>query len=132
MCIRDRKKEACDSADQLFLFTVLASVAAVVVMMACRTLIFRGIYGSIEADVEYNANVYMTVVAFSIPFLSLYNAGSAMFRMMEDSATPMKMSLLMNLSLIHIFTAGSPDITVRYRTGTMEKPRNTKTGLYTT
>lgn len=91
-----RKKEACDSADQLFLFTVLASVAAVVVMMACRTLIFRGIYGSIEADVEYNANVYMTVVAFSIPFLSLYNAGSAMFRMMEDSATPMKMSLLMN------------------------------------
>ena len=62
----------------------------------CRPFILNVVFGKIEADVSYNANLYLMIVAASIPMISLYNAGAAIFRMMGDSKTAMFMSLFMN------------------------------------
>ena len=93
---RKKKKEACGAADQLVLFTTVFSVGIMLLVYVCRPFILNVVFGKIEADVSYNANLYLMIVAASIPMISLYNAGAAIFRMMGDSKTAMFMSLFMN------------------------------------
>ena len=88
--------KASESADQLFLFVAAASAAVMLLILAGHTWILTHVFGSIEADVMSDAEVYMLITAFSIPFIAIYNAGAAIFRSMGDSKTSMKVSLLMN------------------------------------
>ena len=93
---KKKEKEACGAADQLVLFTTVFSVIIMGLVYLCRPFILHVVFGKIEADVAYNANVYLLIVTASIPMISLYNAGAAIFRMMGDSKTAMFMSLFMN------------------------------------
>lgn len=53
-------------------------------------------FGSIDAEVYYHAKRYLFVAIFSIPAIGIFESGTAIFRIMNDSATTMKISLLMN------------------------------------
>lgn len=87
---------ACKTADQLILFVTMLSTVIMGVIYLCRNLILHGVFGQIEADVMYNARVYLLIVTASIPFLAIYNGCAALFRTMGNSKIAMNMSLLMN------------------------------------
>lgn len=87
---------ACRAANQLVLFTAVFSVIIMALTYLCRPFILHVVFGNIADDVMANCNTYLTIVAASIPFIALYNAGAALFRSMGDSKTAMYMSLIMN------------------------------------
>lgn len=91
-----KKLMACKTADQLVLFITMLSIGIIGIIYLCRNLILHGVFGQIEADVMYNARVYLMIVTASIPFLAIYNACAALFRTMGNSKIAMNMSLLMN------------------------------------
>lgn len=86
----------CKAAWQMIMFT---GALALVVMAACY--VFHGfildtVFGDIDDDVMYNSRLDLLIVSASIPFIALYNAGAAVFRVMGNSKIAMNMSLLMN------------------------------------
>ncbi|MCI5951055.1 MAG: MATE family efflux transporter [Anaerostipes sp.] len=89
-------KMACQTADQLVLFISALSFGIILMIYAGRNLILHGVFGQIEADVMYNARIYLLIVTASIPFLAVYNGCAALFRTMGNSKIAMNMSLLMN------------------------------------
>lgn len=93
---KKRPEKACEAADQLVLATGVLSVIVMGIMYALRLFILNVVFGHIEPEVWNCCNTYLLIVSASIPFISLYNAGAAIFRAQGDSRTPMKMSLIMN------------------------------------
>ena len=89
--------KAQKSAEQLLLFNVAVAVVMTSVMYLLQKSIVYGLFGAVEPDVASNALAYFRIVELSIPFLALYSAGAALFRVMGDSKTSMKISLYMNL-----------------------------------
>ena len=94
---KKRPEQACQAADQLVLATGILSILVMGLMYVLRTFILNVVFGHIEPDVWNNCNIYFLIVSASIPFISIYNAGAAIFRAQGDSKTPMKISLLMNV-----------------------------------
>lgn len=93
-----RKKEAaCESANQLVWFVTLCAIVITGIVYAGKYVILHGIFGRIEADVMHHADVYLMIVAMSIPFIAMYNAGAAVFRTMGNSKVSMGVSLIMNI-----------------------------------
>lgn len=93
-----RKEEAaCESATQLVWFVTLCASVITVIVYAGKYVILHGIFGSIEADVMYHADVYLMIVTMSIPFMAMYNAGAAIFRAMGNSKVSMNVSIIMNI-----------------------------------
>ena len=62
-----------------------------------KYFILHGLFGKIEEDVMSYANTYFVIVEASIPFLALYSAGAALFRVMGNSAVSMRVSIVMNI-----------------------------------
>lgn len=89
-------KKANGAAQQLLVFLLFLSLGVTGVLYALRYPILHGLFGAIEADVMGYANTYFLIVESSIPFLALYSAGAAIFRVMGNSAVSMRVSLLMN------------------------------------
>ena len=85
------------SAEQLLLFMAVVSLGVMAAMYALRSAIIFGLFGSVEPDVAAASVEYFNIVELSIPFLAVYSAGAALFRVMGDSKTSMKISLWMNL-----------------------------------
>ena len=79
-------------------------------------------YGAITQEVHWNANRYLMIVGLSIPALSVYESGAAIFRTMGNSKITMMLSAIMNVVnicgnalLIYVFkmgTAGAATATV--------------------
>ena len=93
---KKRPQIACQAANQLVLFTGVFSVVVMGITYVCKYFILHGVFGKIAPEVMENCNIYLLIVAASIPFIALYNAGAAIFRSMGDSKTAMYMALVMN------------------------------------
>ena len=89
--------KARDSGRQLYVLCTGIALTVAALASALRTPLLRLIYGSIEADVMSNAEIYFTITALSYPFLALYNSGSALFRSMGRTRVTLVMSVLMNV-----------------------------------
>lgn len=89
-------KKANDAAAQLLVFMGVLSLVVTGVLYAVHRPLMSGLFGDIEVDVMGHATTYYLIVESSIPFLALYSAGAAVFRVMGNSAVSMKVSLLMN------------------------------------
>lgn len=95
--IGKRKPEiACQAANQLVLFTGVFATVIMGLTYTCKYFILHGVFGKIAPEVMKNCEIYLLIVAASIPFIALYNAGAAIFRSMGDSKTAMYMALVMN------------------------------------
>lgn len=90
------KDRAQRSAEQLILFLAVLSLVVTGAMYALRNSIIYGLFGAVEADVASNAEAYFNYVELSIPFLAVYSAGAALFRIMGNSSISMWISLAMN------------------------------------
>ena len=87
---KKRPHKACEAADQLLLVTTALSVVIMAAVYLLKPFILHVVFGNITAEVERNCNIYLMIVAASIPFLAVYNGCAAIFRAQGDSKTPMK------------------------------------------
>ena len=88
--------KAGHSAQQLLLFIAEVSLAVMVLFYLGKGFVLNVVFGQVEADVAAYANTYYMIVEASIPFLALYSAGAALFRVMGNSGTSMWVSTAMN------------------------------------
>lgn len=93
-----RKDEdgACAAANQLILF--VSALSAVIMILICilREPLIHKVFGDIEPNVLNNCRTYLMIVALSIPFIAVYNAGAAVFRSMGNSRVSMITAMMMN------------------------------------
>lgn len=89
-------KKASVAAEQLILFMTVFSALIMTVVYLGKWFILHIVFGQIEPDVMAYADTYLMIVTASIPFIALYNAGAAIFRIQGNSAISMKISILMN------------------------------------
>ncbi|MBQ8563907.1 MAG: MATE family efflux transporter [Firmicutes bacterium] len=104
-------KRANEAGQQLLVFVVLLALGITAVLYAGKYFVLHGLFGQIEEDVMGYANTYFLIVEASIPFMALYSAGAAIFRVMGNSSVSMKISLVMNVinvcgNALLIFGAG--------------------------
>ncbi len=93
---KKQTKRACFAADQLILFTTIISVLVMAALYFAKEWVLTTVFGQIEPDVKSQADIYFMIVMASIPFISLYNACAALFRVMGNSKISMVTSLVMN------------------------------------
>lgn len=94
---KQERENACIAARQL-IYTVLG--LSVVIMAVClmgNVHILRALFGTAEADVMSNAEIYLSISALSYPFLAVYNAAAALFRSMGNSKVSMFTATIMNV-----------------------------------
>lgn len=92
-----KMEESRESANQLVWFVGTVSIIMVIIYLI-KPLILNGLFGQITDEVHKDANTCLMITAISIPFLSLYNAGAAIFRTMGNSKLPMQIMLAMNIA----------------------------------
>lgn len=91
------QEDARRTVDQLVWFSLIASLGVMVLIYGIRGFLLRRVFGSITQEVYWNANRYLLIVALSIPALSIYESGAAVFRTMGNSKITMILSAVMNL-----------------------------------
>ncbi len=94
---RREAAKAGHSGAQLLLFMGEASLLIMVLFYLAKGFVLGVVFGQVEPDVAAYANTYYIIVESSIPFLAIYSAGAALFRVMGNSKISMWVSLLMNL-----------------------------------
>lgn len=94
---RREMKKAGHSGAQLLLFMGEASLLIMVLFYLAKGFVLGVVFGQVEPDVAAYANTYYIIVEASIPFLAIYSAGAALFRVMGNSKISMWVSLLTNL-----------------------------------
>ena len=94
---RREQDKAGHAGEQLLLFMTEVSLAVMVLFYLCKGFVLGVVFGQVEPDVAAYANTYYIIVEASIPFLAIYNAGAALFRVMGNSKISMWVSLGMNL-----------------------------------
>lgn len=95
---KNKVEKSRDAVTQLIWFAGIFSIVIMFVVYLGKTFILNTIFGQISYEVHYQANSYLMITAFSIPFLALYNAGAAVFRTMGNSKLPMSIMLYMNIA----------------------------------
>lgn len=81
---------------------LLYAVTAVSTLLMLFALVFRQhilsfIFGNIASDVMKSALEYFIITAIAYPFMSVYNAGAALFRSMGNSRVSMFCSAIVNV-----------------------------------
>ena len=94
---RREREKAGHSGEQLLLFMIEASLAIMALFYLGKGFVLNVVFGQVEADVAAYANTYYMIVESSIPFLAIYSAGAALFRVMGNSKISMWVSLVMNI-----------------------------------
>ena len=94
---QQKKDNANKAADQLMVFSVILTLAIIVIMYIFEDQFLSLVFGDIEKDVLEYCNTYYIIVVASIPFISIYNSGAALFRSVGNSKASMNVSLLMNI-----------------------------------
>jgi len=93
---RREPKKAGHSGQQLLLFMGEASLLIMLLFYLGKGFVLHVVFGQVEPDVAAYANTYYMIVEASTPFLAIYSAGAALFRVMGNSKISMWVSLAMN------------------------------------
>ena len=88
--------KAGHAGTQLLLFMAEISLIITALFYLGKGFVLGVVFGQVEADVAAHADVYYMIVEASIPFLAIYSAGAALFRVQGNSRISMWVSLLMN------------------------------------
>ena len=118
---RREPEKAGHSGQQLLLFMGEISLLVTVCFYLGKGFILGVVFGQVEPDVAAYANTYFLIVEASTPFLAIYSAGAALFRVMGNSRISMWVSLMMNAinvvgNAILIFAVGMEVEGVAYPT----------------
>ena len=94
---RHEPDQACEAGKQMLLSVFAISSVCMAVFALFRRPLLNLIFGQVEADVMDSARVYLLITAISYPFIALYNAGAALFRVEGNSRLPLRVSTICNL-----------------------------------
>jgi len=94
---RQEREKAGHSGEQLLLFMIELSLLITALFYLGKGFVLNVVFGQVEADVAAYANTYYMIVELSTPFLAIYGAGAALFRVMGNSKISMWVSLVMNI-----------------------------------
>lgn len=78
-------------------FITICAIGITVLVYLGKSFILHTVFGKIDQDVMHHADIYLLIVAASIPFMALYNGGAAIFRTMGNSKVTMQISIIMNV-----------------------------------
>lgn len=92
-----KEKEACRSANQLLYSVSMITMIVTIFVLLFRRPILQLFFGNIEPDVMRNAEIYLSITAFSFPLLGVYNSCAALFRSMGKSRVTLVVSIIMNI-----------------------------------
>lgn len=109
-----KRQNACRAATQLVWFTTILALVIMVLIYCGKWFILHVVFGQIDAEVMGHANTYLLIVTASIPFIALYNAGAAIFRVMGNSKISMQVAIIMNV----INVAGNAVLIFGFHRGT--------------
>lgn len=91
------EKQSCRAATQMVWLILIMAVIIMGLIYLGKYFILHVVFGQIDAEVMRHANIYLLIVTASIPFIALYNAGAAIFRVMGNSRLPMQVAIIMNI-----------------------------------
>lgn len=91
-----KNKEAHEAGKQLLLSITILSIVLTAICLIGNRAILEILYGNVDSGVMSSARTYFYITALSYPFLAIYNGCAALFRVMGNSQTSMKTSLIMN------------------------------------
>lgn len=94
---RQERDKAGHAGEQLLLFMIEASLLIMLLFYLGKGFVLNVVFGQVEPDVAAYANTYYLIVEASTPFLAVYSAGAALFRIMGNSKISMWVSLVMNI-----------------------------------
>lgn len=106
-------EKAGHAGEQLLLFMIEASLLITLLFYLGKGFVLNVVFGQVEPDVAAYANTYYLIVEASTPFLAVYSAGAALFRIMGNSKVSMWVSLVMNV----INAAGNALLIFGFRMG---------------
>ena len=89
-------EDARASAKQLLLVVTALSLGIMIFCLCTLRPLLRLIFGSVDQGVMDAATVYFFWTALSFPAISLYNAGSAVFRAQENTRIPLAVATVSN------------------------------------
>ena len=93
----NKLEKARGACNQLVWFSGILSALLMVVVLIAKSFLINTLFGQIEADVWNYANTYLLFMAFSIPFIAIYNAGAAIYRTSGNSILPMKIMVICDI-----------------------------------
>ena len=88
---------AIRAADQLVLAALAIALIITGILYALKGLLLPLIFGDIDDDVMRHCNTYYMITVASVPFIAVYNAGSALFRSTGNSKISMLICFFMNV-----------------------------------
>ena len=91
------RKQACASARQQLLFAALFSLVATAALLSGKSLLLDYFFAQITPQVKSYADIYLTITAFSVPAIAVYEAAAAIFRSAGNAKITMYGALLMNV-----------------------------------
>ncbi len=94
---RRQAEQAAFSAGQLVLISALLSAGIAVLCLLFRQFLLNLFFGTVETAVMDAALTYFMITACSFPFLGIYDAGAALYRVLGRTSVTMYLSLGMNL-----------------------------------
>lgn len=90
-------KKAISASRQLLLSATSIALVMTCIALVGNSWILHFIFGNVADDVMRNAQIYFLILAFSYPFLAVYNSCAAIYRAMGNSKISMIASLVMNV-----------------------------------
>ncbi len=113
------EKKAKEAGNQLFRIALIAGLIIMVICLVGNKALLRLVFGKIEKEVMDNAMTYFMIMAFSLPFLSCYNALAALFRVMGNSKISLYSSMVVNAInlvgnaiLLYVFNMGVAGVAI--------------------
>ncbi len=94
---RREPDNAATASRQLLYAASFLSLLLTALALIFRQHVLALIFGQVEQSVMDSALVYFLLTALAYPFISVYNAGAALFRSMGNSKVSMFCSLIVNL-----------------------------------
>ena len=111
--------KACDASDQLVWFTTILAILMTVFVLFAKSFLINILFGQIDQDVFDTANIYLSYMAISIPFIALFNCGAAIFRTMGNAKVPMLimfvcdvLNIIGNAILLFVFGFGVEGVAI--------------------
>jgi len=93
---RREPDKARHASSQLMLFMVEAALLVTALLYLGQHFVLGVVFGQVEPDVAAYSRTYYLITEASTPFLAIYSAGAALFRVMGNSRVSMWVALVMN------------------------------------
>ena len=91
------EKAVSRSAGQLLMISAVISAAMAALILVFHTQLLRLLFGKIEADVMTACESYLWITTLSLPFLAIYDAGTALCRSIGKTNVTMNVSIAANV-----------------------------------